>query len=245
MHLPSSLRRAAALALAGAGLGRGRPAAAGAQPTAPASIPVADGRIEHVVARVTVSGTRAVPSDVRVERWHTKDTAHGIRIDRSTGEVETEHVFGPRGSWIFDAETNRLRVSLRERGAAPESLAQEGETLRRQVAAGAYAQVAETTVGTRPAVVLQSVPGVYRSDEPSSQTRIVADGETYIPYERTTSLPGGQFTQTTRIIKAEQLPLAGNARLLELRPHAGARKVVVGPVKGTAGGKGARRSSDR
>ena len=239
MHLPSPLRRAAALALAGAGLGL--PAAAGAEPTAPASIPVADGRIEHVVARVTVSGTRAAPSDVRIERWHTKDTAHGIRIDRRTGQVETEHVVGPGGSWIFDAESNRLRVDLRERGPAPESLPQEGENLRRQVAAGAYAVAAETTVGTRPAVVLQSVPGVYRSDEPSSSTRIVADKETYIPYERTTSLPGGQFTQTTRIIKAEQLPLAGNARLLELRRHRGARKIVVGAAKGQAGGKGARR----
>ena len=240
MHLPSPLRRAAALALAGAGLGLGLPAAAGAQPTAPASIPVADGRIEHVVARVTVSGTRAAPSDVRIERWHTKDTAHGIRIDRRTGEVETEHVFGPRGSWIFDAESGRLRVDLRERGPAPESLAQEGENLRRQVAAGAYAVAAETTVGTRPAVVLQSVPGAHRSDEPSSSTRIVADKETYIAYERTTSLPGGQFTQTTRIIKAEQLPLAGNARLLELRRHPGARRVVAGAAKGQ-GGKGARR----
>ncbi len=90
-----------------------------------------------------------------------------------------------------------------------------------------------------------SVPGLSRSEAPPSLPGIAPDGETYIPYERTTSLPGGQFTQTMRIIKAEQLPLAGNARLLELRPHAGARKVVVGPVKGTAGAKGARRSSDR
>ncbi len=226
MPLTTMFRRAAALALVGAGLGAG---AAGAQsPPAPASIPVADGRIEHVVARVVVSGTRAVPSDVTIERWHSRDTAHGRRVDRRTGEVETEHVFGPAGTRIFDAERNTLRIDRRPAGGTPESLAEEGENLRRQVAAGIYAVAAETTVGTRPALVLQSVPGVYRSDEPASSTRIVADKETYIPYERTTSLPNGQFTQTVRIVKAEQLPLAGNERLLRMARHDGARKIVAG-----------------
>ena len=241
--MPSTtLRRAAALALAGAaGLTLAAPAAGAPAPAAP-SIPVADGTIEHVVAHVTVSGTRAVPSDVRIERWHTRDTAHGVRVDRRTGRVETEHVVGPRGSWIFDAGTNRLRIDRRERGPAPESLAQEGETVRRQVAAGAYAVAAETVVGTRPAVVLQSVPGVYRSDEPGSSTRIVADKETYIPYERTSALPDGRFTQTVRIVKAEQLPLAGNARLLRVGRHPGARKVVAGrPKQDRAGGTQAAR----
>ena len=243
MNPSTILRRAAALALVGAALGT---SAAGAQapPPAPAAIPVADGRIEHVVAHVTVSGTRAAASDARIERWHTKDTAHAIRIDRRTGEVETEHVFGPGGSRTFDAERDVLRVDLRATGPAPESLAQEGENLRRQVAAGAYAVAAETTVGTRPAVVLQSVPGVHRSDEPTSSTRIVADKETYIPYERTSALPHGQFTQTVRIVKAEQLPLAGNARLLRMGRHDGARKVVVGKAgarAGKAGNRAARR----
>ena len=244
MNPSSTLRRAAALALLGAGLGA---SAAGAQapPPAPASIPVADGRIEHVVAHVTVSGTRVAASDVRIERWHTKDTAHAVRIDRRTGEVETEHVFGPGGSWIFDAERDVLRVNLRATGPAPESLAQEGETLRRQVAAGAYAVAAETTVGTRPAVVLQSVPGIHRSDEPTSSTRIVADKETYIPYERTSALPHGQFTQTVRIVKAEQLPLAGNARLLRMGRHDGARTVVVGKARAGKAVKAGERAARR
>jgi hypothetical protein len=240
MPLTTMFRRAAALALVGAGLGAG---AAGAQsPPAPASIPVADGRIEHVVARVVVSGTRAVPSDVTIERWHSADTAHGVRVDRRTGALETEHVHGPGGTFIFDAKANTLRVDLRAQGPAPESLAQEGEDLRRQVAAGAYAVAGETEVAGRPAFVLQSVPGVYRSDEPASSTRIVADKETYIPYERTTGLPDGRFTQTVRIVKAEQLPLAGNARLLRMGRHDGARKVVVGKARaGKAGEPAVRR----
>jgi hypothetical protein len=243
MNPSSILRRAAALALVGAGIGAPTAGAQAAAP-APASIPVADGRIEHVVAHVTVSGTRAAASDVRIERWHTKDTAHGIRIDRRTGEVETEHVHGPGGSWIFDAERDVLRVNLRATGPAPTSLAQEGENLRRQVAAGAFAVAAEITVGTRPAVVLQSVPGAHRSDEPTSSTRIVADKETYVAYERTSALPHGQFIQTVRIVKAEQLPLAGNARLLRMGRHDGARKVVVGKA-GAKAGKAAERAARR
>ncbi len=228
----SHLRRAGALALLGAALA---PAAASAQQPAPASIPVAQGKIEHVVSRVVVSGTRAAPSDVTIERWHSADTAHGVRVDRRTGALETEHVHGPGGTFIFDAKANTLRV-LRPQGPAPESLAQEGEDLRRQVAAGAYAVAGETEVAGRPAFVLQSVPGVYRSDEPESSTRIVADKATYIAYERTTGLPGGQFTQTVTVEKAEQLPLARNARLLKMGRHDGARRIVA-KAKGKAGAK--------
>jgi Fe2+ transport system protein FeoA len=48
-----------------------------------------------------------------------------------------------------------------------------------------------------------------------------------------------------RIVKAEQLPLAGNARLLRMGRHDGARTVVVGKASAGKAGIGGKRAARR
>ena len=76
----------------------------------------------------------------------------------------------------------------------------------------------------RRALVLESVPGKWRSDEPASRTVAVVDAETFAIYERTTGLPGGEFSQTEVHEVTELLPAAKAAKAkLAMASHRGAK----------------------
>jgi hypothetical protein len=73
--------------------------------------------------------------------------------------------------------------------------------------------IGEKTVDGRRALITQSVPGKWRSDEPEAVTTAVVDAETFRLYERSTVHPSGAFSQTATHDVVELLPAgAASAR---------------------------------
>jgi hypothetical protein len=196
-------------------------------PSADAKL-VPAGMVEHTVVVRTVAGTRAVPSRERTERWLTRAGSRTVVTDLATGKVRTEIVTGPYRTRIYDRATNRLTVTSHKRQAPPyASAAYEAGVQRAYLEQGVTRVIGDQQVAGRRALVVESVPGRWRSDEPQSRTVATIDAETFALYERTTGQPDGAFSQTEVHETAELLPASAQAARarLAMAPHPGAELV--------------------
>ena len=175
------------------------------------------GKVEHTVVVRTVSGTKAAPSRERTEQWLTSTHSRTVVTDLETGKVRIEVVTTPTETRRYEA--GRKVAVLRHRRQAPpyRATADEAATQRRQLEEGVTRVIGEKVVAGRKALVLESVPGRWRSDVEGSRTVAVVDAETFAVYERTTALPDGQFTQTEVHELTELLPAKAAAAKLRHR----------------------------
>lgn len=168
------------------------------------------GKLEHTVTTVRVEGSNALPRHERIELWMTRTRARNVITDVRTGKVTREMTYRPGETRVYDAEENTVTV-MRERGPSTppwNSFRFEAAVQKAYVEQGITRVVGETTVRGRRALLVESVPGTWVSDEPSSRTTATIDAETFVLYERSTGLPTGEFRQTETYSVAEQLDAA-------------------------------------
>ena len=157
---------------------------------------VAAGKVEHSVTVSEVTGSRAVPSRTRHELWMSRNRARSVSTDMKTGKVTTEIVITRNETRMFSAETGQVTIRRTRRASIPwNSSLFEAAVQRAYVEQGITKVVGETTVRGRRAFVVESVPGAWISDQADSTTIAIVDAETYELYERTSTLPNGEFTQ--------------------------------------------------
>jgi hypothetical protein len=172
------------------------------------------GKVEHTVMFRKVDGTNAVKSNERQERWLTRTSGRVVVRDADSGKVLREVSWTRAGTRIFDAEKNTVEIiRASNEGETPpwNAMSFDAAVQRSYVEQGITRVIGEKTVGGRRALVTESVPGKWVSDEPSSRTTAVVDAETFALYERTTGLPAGEFTQNERYTLTELLD-AGSPR---------------------------------
>ncbi len=154
------------------------------------------GKVEHSVTVTEVSGSKAVPSHTRHELWLSRNRARSVSTDVETGKVTAETVVAGKETRTFSAETGRVTIHRTSRPSIPFNSSRFEAAVQRAYVEQSITKVTgETTVRGRRALVVESVPGKWRSDDPSSKTVAVVDAETYALYARTTSAPDGAFTQ--------------------------------------------------
>jgi hypothetical protein len=159
------------------------------------------GQVEHSVTVVEVSGTKAVASHMRHELWLSRHRARSVITDVTTGKVVRETLITRNETRTYSAKTRWVTVQRIRSASLPwNSMRFEAAVQRAYVAQGITKVIGETTVRGRRALVVESVPGKWVSDQPDDRTVAVVDAETYELYERTSTLPDGEFTQkeTTR-----------------------------------------------
>jgi hypothetical protein len=184
------------------------------------------GKVQHTVVVRKVEGTKAVASHERTEQWLTRTHSRTVVTDVATGRLRTEIVTSPYETRIYDAETNELRITNHRRQAPPYNAAAfEAAQQRSYLEDGVTRVIGEKLVAGRRALVVESVPGRWRSSEPQSRTVATVDAETFALYERTTGLPGGELSQTEVHELTELLPASARAAKarLAMADHRGAK----------------------
>lgn len=222
MNIKTPLITTIALALVAA-----TPAAGHVSPDLPRpgdpAFAVPAGKIEHSVTVTKVSGSKARPSHTRHELWMTRNRARAVSTDVKTGQVTFEIVVSPTETRTYSAQTRRVTVQKTRRASIPyNSWLFEAAVQKAYVEQGITKVVGETTVGNRRALIVESVPRRWTSDRPQGTTVAVIDAVTYGLYERTSTLPGGEFTQkeTTEV----QEFLSPSPRVsFAMGPHKGAK----------------------
>jgi hypothetical protein len=208
----------------------GSPAAADLPSPGDPAFRVPAGKIEHTVTTVRVSGTNAVASHERIERWMTATRARTVVKDARTGKVLRELTYAPGEHRVFDAAKNRVTVVIKDRreSAPPwNTAAFEAAVQKAYVEQGITRVTGETVVRGRRALVVESVPGRWRSDEPTSRTTAVLDAGTFALLQRTTGVPDGRFAQSESYDVAELLDASSRASTrMAMARHKGARKVI-------------------
>ena len=205
--------------------GLAAPAAASA-----AELRVPEGKVEHVKVRVTVSGTRSVPSDVVVEHWASRGSSRTQRRDAKTGELELESYSGRRGLRVYDARRNTLLVDPRPTRPIRQALDDEARVVFDQLERGRVTEGPEQTLedGT-----------VVRVFQGRDTTTFLSKATSWLVRREVTGLDG-RFKQVERVLLTEVLPLdARTARKLRPTPRPGARRVkAFAPSAVPAGGEG-------
>jgi hypothetical protein len=170
------------------------------------------GKVEHTITVLKVEGSKAAASRERTERWLSRTHARTVVTDLETGKVRIVVTASPYETRIDDRETGKVTVRHHKRTAPPyKPAAFEAEIQRGYLADGITRQIGEKLVDGRRALVLESVPGKWRSSEPQSRTVVTVDAETFALLERTTGLPNGEFSQTEVYDLVELLPANGKA----------------------------------
>src|SRR6478609_9727296 len=173
--------------------------------------------IEHTVSVVSFEGSYAIDGLVarseRYERWVASDRAHQVITSRDTGVLRAEIAEEPQKFTSFDNLRNEIWTrsgadANSPRGTFVRTLARQGEDIRTQVSQGWLVKTGDTTFLGRPAVKLQSAASAPR--EGDTKLTVVADAETYAPYERvvTGRENGRSFKQREVLESVETLPLA-------------------------------------
>jgi hypothetical protein len=204
-------------------------APAAEQPTLPhpadPAFRVPEGKVEHSVTTVKVSGTRALPRHERVEQWLGRTRSRTVITDLTTGRVSREITHKPGESRVYDAQKRTVRVLVdRSRRTPPWNAASfEAAVQRAYVEQGFVTIVGETTVRGRRALITRNAPPKWRSDSPDSSTVAVVDAETFALYERTTS-DGDRFTQRSEVLSLELVDEnAGVLARMAMKQHKGAK----------------------
>jgi hypothetical protein len=192
---------------------------------------VPSGKIEHVVREFHTTGSYG--RHTLDELYLGSDKAHWISRDVKTGAIVRETTFDRGRSLTFDTADNTI-TELDDKLSTPpwQTVAQEAAIWRHAFEEGKTRQTGETTVGGRRALVLESVPGKWVTDEPSGVTTMVVDAETFVPYDLKTVLAKFDFSQDVAIKSVETLDrTAANEKLFALTPHQGAKHATMAGKK--------------
>ena len=187
---------------------------------------VPQGKIEHTIVEQQVSGSKALASRTRTETWLTATHSHTLVYDAATGKLTAETSSTPTEVRAWTAEDGVIEVERRKTpGPLIENSTEfEAAVQKAYLEQGITRVIGETTVGGRRALVTESVPEKWRTDESSQRTTAVVDALTYTLYSRTSTLPNGAFTQT-QTWRSELLDGAqssGRAKMA-MKRHAGAK----------------------
>ena len=164
------------------------------------------GMIEHSVTVSQVSGSNARPHHTRHELWMTRKRARAVTTDVKTGKVTFEMVITPTETRTYSAQTRRLTVQKTRRASIPYNSSRfEAAVQQAYVHRGITKVTGQTMVRGNPALIVESVPGKWTSDRPDGKTVAVIDAVSYGVYERTTTLPDGEFTQKETVELQELL----------------------------------------
>lgn len=229
--LTTAALAAAALAPAAAsanGVG-GVPAASQSQMALPdsgdAQFRVPAGKVEHRVTVVAVSGTKAVASRERQELWLSARRSRMVVTNAATGKLRVEIVDRPGETRIYDAEKHRVTIS-RTASTTPAytSAAFEAALHRAYVQQGIMKVAGARTVDGRRLLLLESVPGRWKSSDPGSRATALVDALTYEVAEIASVLDDGLFRQTatTRVLETLDARRAVVAKLA-MSTHRGAK----------------------
>lgn len=204
-------------------------AAAAEQPTLPnpndPAFLVPEGKVEHSITTVKVTGTRAVPRHERVERFLGRTHARVVITDLTTGKVDREITYKPGESRVYDAQKKTVRVLIDRRMKTPpwNAMSFEAAVQKAYLDQGFVKVVGEKTVGGRRALVTENAPPKWKSDNPNSKTIAVVDAETSALYERTT-FDGELFKQQTTYSRVELIDEnAGLLAKMAMKRHKGAK----------------------
>jgi hypothetical protein len=204
-------------------------AAAAEQPTLPKpsdpAFLVPEGKVEHSITTVKVSGTRAIPSHERQERWLGRTHARLIITDLTTGKVTREITFKPGESRVFDAKKKTVRVLIDKGMKTPpwNAMTFEAAVQKAYIEQGFVKVVGEKTVNGRRALITENAPPKWKSDNPNSKTVAVVDAETFALYERTT-FDGDLFRQEADHSRTELVDEnAGVLAKMAMKRHKGAK----------------------
>ena len=164
------------------------------------------GKIEHTVTVTQVSGSKARPSHMRHELWMTRKRARAVTTDVKTGKVTFEMVITPSETRTYSAQTRRVTVQKTRRASIPyNSWLFDAAVQQAYVHQGITKVIGQTMVRGNPALIVESVPGKWTSDRPDGRTVAVVDAVSYGVYERTSTLPNGEFTQKDTVEVQEYL----------------------------------------
>lgn len=157
------------------------------KPSDPAFL-VPEGKVEHSITTVKVSGTRAIPSHERHERWLSRTHARVVITDLTTGKVTREITYKPGESRVYNAKRKTLRVLIDKGLTTPpwNAMTFEAAVQKAYIEQGFVKVVGEKTIHGRRALITENAPPKWRGDNPSSKTIAVVDAETHELYERTT-----------------------------------------------------------
>lgn len=236
-HLPILPLLAALAVLAPAGT-----AAAVEQPTLPKpsgpAFLVPEGKVEHSITTVKVSGTRAIPSHERTERWLARTHGRVIVTDLTTGTVAREITYKPGESRVDDARKKTVRVLVVDKGMKRSpwnAMSFEAAVQKAYIEQGYVKVVGEKTVDGRRALITENAPPRWRSDSPDSKTIAVVDAERFALYERTT-FDGDLFRQEAQHSRGELVDENAGvlAKMAMKRPNA-VGSVLAAPVFFAAG----------
>ncbi|WCB92840.1 hypothetical protein DSM104299_01540 [Baekduia alba] len=201
------------------------------------ALAVPSNKIEHVVHETTIAGD--FPRHTYDELYLGSDKAHWISRDVASGKVVSETAFDRGHAVTWDAKSNKLQT-LDDKDTTPpwQSLAQEAANWQHTFATGASAQTGETTVNGRRALQLQSVPGKWKTDEPSGVTTMTVDAESFTLYEIKTVLAKYSFSQDVKLKSFETVArTAANESVFALLPKGAAAKAVAARNKAKAKAK--------
>jgi hypothetical protein len=173
------------------------------KPSDPAFL-VPEGKVEHSITTVKVSGTRAIPSHERQERWLGRTHGRLIITDLTTGKVTREVTYKPGETRVYNAKKKTVRVLIDRRLKSPpwNATSFEAAVQKAYIDQGFVKVVGETTKNGRRALITENAPPKWVSDNPNSKTTAVVDAETFELYERTT-FDGDLFRQEAEHSRAE------------------------------------------
>ena len=204
-------------------------AAAVEQPTLPKpsdpAFLVPEGKVEHSITTVKVSGTRAIPSHERTERWLGRTHGRVIITDLTTGKVAREITYKPGESRVYDARKKTVRILLDKKLTSPpwNAMSFEAAVQKAYIDQGYVKVVGEKLVSGRRALITENAPPKWKSDNPNSKTIAVVDAETFALYERTT-FDGDLFKQEARYSSVELVDEnAGVLAKMAMKRHTGAK----------------------
>ena len=204
-------------------------AAAAEQPTLPKpsdpAFNVPEGKVEHSITTVKVTGKRAVPRHERVERWLSRTHGRVIITNLKTGKVDREITYKPGESRVYDAGRKTVRVLIDRNLTTPpwNAMSFEAAVQKAYLDQGFVQVVGEKTVNGRRALITENAPPKWKSDNPNSKTVAVVDAETFALYERTT-FDGDLFKQETKHSRVELVDEnAGVLAKMAMKKHKGAK----------------------
>jgi hypothetical protein len=184
-------------------------------------------RIEHTVREFSTTGSYG--RHTLDELWLGSDKAHWISRDVKTGRIVRETTFSKGKSLTYDSGENTI-TEMNDKVSSPpwQTMAQQAAIWRHAFEQGTTRKVGDATVLGRPALVLQSVPEKWTTDEPSQTTTMVVDAETFSVYEITSVLPKQDFTQDDVLKSFEVVDrTAAGEGVFAMSAHDGAKRAVV------------------
>jgi hypothetical protein len=184
-------------------------------------------KVEHTIRDFSTTGSYG--RHTLDELWLGSDKAHWISRDATSGKIVRETTFSKGKSLTYDAGENTI-TEMNDKVSAPpwQTMAQQAAIWKHAFEQGVSRKIGDTTALGRPALVLESVPEKWKTDEPSQTTTMVVDAETFVVYDIKSVLPRHDFTQDDILTSFEMLDrTAAGEGVFAMTAHDGAKRAVA------------------